>query len=62
MLNRNLASHAPLRTGALGDRVAAALAAVLVGAALLFATGLADANLLHDAAHDARHGFAFPCH
>ncbi len=40
----------------------AGLAAVLLGSFLLLGTGFAQSNLLHDAAHDVRHGFTFPCH
>lgn len=41
----------------------AAIALVfLAGAGLLVAAGLAQASVLHDAAHDTRHAMAFPCH
>lgn len=33
-----------------------------MGAALLFASGLASAATLHDSAHDIRHSTGFPCH
>jgi cobalt transporter subunit CbtB len=36
--------------------------AVLLGASLLFGTGLSTISAAHNAAHDARHAFAFPCH
>ena len=36
--------------------------ALLAGAALLFAAGISQAAVLHDAAHDQRHAIAFPCH
>lgn len=36
--------------------------AVLGGLMLLFASGYAQASVLHDAAHDQRHAMAFPCH
>jgi len=36
--------------------------AVLLGAFLLFGTGLSAISAVHNAAHDARHAFAFPCH
>jgi cobalt transporter subunit CbtB len=36
--------------------------AVLAGLMLLFASGYAQASVLHDAAHDQRHAMAFPCH
>lgn len=42
-------------------RAAAAIAAVL-GLFLIYGVGLAQPAALHNAAHDARHAFAFPCH
>ena len=36
--------------------------AVLLGSFLLFGTGLSAISAVHNAAHDARHAFAFPCH
>jgi cobalt transporter subunit CbtB len=36
--------------------------AVLAGVFLLVASGMAQATVLHDAAHDQRHAMAFPCH
>ena len=36
--------------------------AALAGLVLLFASGYAQASVLHDAAHDQRHAMAFPCH
>ncbi len=38
------------------------VAAILLGAFLIIGTGFAQPNLLHNAAHDARHSLAFPCH
>jgi cobalt transporter subunit CbtB len=40
----------------------AALAAILLGAFLVFGAGFAGSAALHEAAHDGRHAFAFPCH
>lgn len=37
-------------------------AALLAGLCLLFAAGISQASILHDAAHDQRHAIAFPCH
>lgn len=37
-------------------------AAVVFGAFILFGTGLAQSEVLHNAAHDARHAAGFPCH
>lgn len=39
-----------------------ALAAALLGLFLIVGAGFAQPRALHDAAHDARHGFGFPCH
>lgn len=36
--------------------------AVLAGVFLLMASGIAQATVLHDVAHDQRHAMAFPCH
>ena len=34
----------------------------LLGAGLVFLAGHAQSAVLHDAAHDIRHGTGFPCH
>lgn len=34
----------------------------MAGIALLAVSGIAQASVLHDAAHDQRHAMAFPCH
>lgn len=34
----------------------------LVGLTLVFASGFAHSQTLHDAAHDMRHSTGFPCH
>ncbi|VFM97210.1 MAG: cobalt transporter subunit CbtB [Candidatus Kentron sp. G] len=45
-----------------------AVSAAILGAALIFASGFAqtagftETNILHNAAHDARHSAGFPCH
>jgi cobalt transporter subunit CbtB len=36
--------------------------AVLLGSFLIFGTGLSAIAAVHNATHDARHSFAFPCH
>lgn len=41
---------------------APALLALLLGAFLVLGTGFAHSDAIHNAAHDARHAFAFPCH
>ena len=37
-------------------------AAILVGTFIIAAVGFAAPEILHNAAHDIRHGLAFPCH
>ena len=39
-----------------------AFAAIVLGLLLLYGTGFAGSQTIHNAAHDARHAFAFPCH
>lgn len=36
--------------------------ALCLGVFVLFGVGFAQPELLHNAAHDARHAFTFPCH
>ena len=43
-------------------RIAAPLAAALLGFALLYVAGFAHTEVVHDGAHDARHSAALPCH
>lgn len=38
------------------------VAAMTLGVALIFASGFAQSQTLHDAAHDMRHSTGFPCH
>ena len=40
-------------------QIAAALA---IGSLLIFVVGFSHLEIAHNAAHDARHAFAFPCH
>ena len=42
--------------------LAAPVAALVLGAFLLLAAGFVPQPFAHNAAHDARHSFAFPCH
>ena len=51
-------SQASAKTGTLMP----ALFAIMLGIFMLYGTGIVGANALHNAAHDARHSFAFPCH
>ena len=52
-------------SGGLSRRMAAikpAILAIVLGVFILYGVGFAQPQLLHDAAHDTRHAFAFPCH
>lgn len=42
--------------------VVAAGLAIMLGVFLIFAAGFAHPEALHNAMHDSRHAFAFPCH
>jgi len=39
-----------------------AVAACAIGLMVLFGVGFAGSDTLHNAAHDTRHAFNFPCH
>jgi cobalt transporter subunit CbtB len=41
---------------------APAVLAMLLGAFILYGVGFAGPAVLHNAAHDVRHAFTFPCH
>jgi cobalt transporter subunit CbtB len=58
-------SHAPSHAAATATLARAALPAVvalLLGSFVLIGVGFAGPQVLHNAAHDSRHAFAFPCH
>ena len=44
------------------NRKLAALFAAVLGVVIVFAAGFAPGETVHNAAHDTRHSFAFPCH
>jgi cobalt transporter subunit CbtB len=57
--------HALGPQAAAGSRASAlvsALVATLLGAFLVLGAGFAPISAVHNAAHDSRHAFAFPCH
>lgn len=43
-------------------RLVPALAALVLGSFLVLGAGFAQIDAVHNAAHDSRHSFAFPCH
>jgi cobalt transporter subunit CbtB len=42
--------------------VAAGAVALLLGSFLIYGVGFAQPQTIHNAAHDSRHSFTFPCH
>ena len=46
----------------IGERHAAALVSALLGLVFSAGVGFASPEAIHDAAHDTRHAFTFPCH
>jgi cobalt transporter subunit CbtB len=38
------------------------IGALVLGLVILYGVGFANMEVAHNAAHDARHAFAFPCH
>lgn len=43
-------------------RKLAALSAAALGLVIVLAAGFAPGEAVHNAAHDTRHSFSFPCH
>lgn len=43
-------------------RIGTAVVAAVIGVFILFGVGFAHPDVVHNAAHDARHAFSFPCH
>lgn len=39
-----------------------AILALIFGVFMVIGTGFAHSSTIHNAAHDARHAFTFPCH
>jgi cobalt transporter subunit CbtB len=44
------------------SKVYAVFAAVIIGVFIISTVGFAGSEILHNAAHDVRHGLSFPCH
>lgn len=65
MKNTNFATALFTRfgSGSLSWSTAIGISAALTfGVVILFAGGMLGAEVLHNAAHDARHAMSFPCH
>jgi cobalt transporter subunit CbtB len=54
--------YAESRVGTRADVLKTALFAFAMGVALVFVTGFADSEAIHNAAHNTRHALSFPCH
>ncbi len=64
-MNTNLNTITATPTEAIVERTAASFPAVIAlvfGVFMVFGAGMAQSSTLHNAAHDARHAFSFPCH
>jgi cobalt transporter subunit CbtB len=44
------------------QRILTGIVCLVFGSLLVFGTGLAQSETLHNAAHDTRHAIGFPCH
>ena len=44
------------------EALRAAAIALILGVSLVFLTGFAYSEVIHNAAHDTRHSLSFPCH
>jgi len=49
-------------TNAAAFSITQTMGAIAFGIIILFAVGFAPMDAAHNAAHDTRHTFAFPCH
>ena len=52
----------PVRSSDWKHRLLPAALAAAIGLVLLYGAGFAETEMLHNAAHDARHSAAMPCH
>jgi len=51
-----------VRTAPRASTIVAALLFAVFGLSLVWASGFANAAVLHNGAHDSRHSLIFPCH
>lgn len=59
MLNQTVAARGPISAAA---AVLPGILAVLFGVFIVYGVGFAGPSAIHNAAHDVRHAYAFPCH
>lgn len=60
-----MSQNKSITTGAVdakAKRAAPAVLALILGMFMVVGVGFAGSEAIHNAAHDARHAFAFPCH
>ena len=62
LIHSRYPSAAQSSPSSLKARVLPAAAAISLGIVLLYGAAFAETPALHDAAHDARHSAALPCH
>ena len=55
------AFHTDAQASSAKDVLRSALCAALLGGFLIWGVGFSHIEVLHNAAHDARHSAAFPC-
>ena len=55
-------AQAGLLTKDRAEALRAAFIAAIIGGGLIFLTGFAHSQTIHNGAHDTRHGLSFPCH
>lgn len=55
-------SFIALATPAVREALLPVMAALLLGGFVVIGAGFAGPEVLHNAAHDARHALTFPCH
>ena len=62
MINTAATTANPDYAVSFGRRLAAVFLGLLIGSLLIMGAGFAGPSELHNAAHDSRHAFTFPCH
>ena len=62
MMNTTQATTGQTTSGLRSTALMQAIFAIMIGGLIIFASGFAQSQTLHDAAHDMRHSTGFPCH
>ena len=61
-MTAQVSSSQPVQTKVITSFRVQIFAALLFGMFIIFAVGFAPMDVAHNAAHDARHSLALPCH